>query len=110
MKPPLLAALALLPLAACEKKPGRESAITDIKPPVVHQAPVETMPYDDGFTTGMALGRAAASPRAELPERDRVAVLAEEKAGDDKRRAEKWQRGFVDGYLDGYRQIAQGLK
>ncbi len=109
MKLHLIAAL-FLPLAACDQKPGHPFAGPKSTPPIVHQAPVETLPYDDGFTTGMALGRAAAKPRAVLPERDNVLVLAEEKAAGDPKRAEKWQRGFVDGYLDGYRQIAQGLK
>ena len=110
MKLHRIAILALLPLAACDRKPGREDTVTKVKPPVVHQAPVETLPYEDGFTTGMALGRAAAKPRAVVPARDSVEALAQEKADDDKRRSEKWQRGFVDGYLDGFRQIAQGLK
>lgn len=110
MKLHRIAILALLPIAACDRKPGLEDAVTKVKPPVVHQAPVETLPYEDGFTTGMTLGRAAAKPRAEVPARDSVAALAQEKADDDKRRSEKWQRGFADGYLDGFRQIAQGLK
>lgn len=110
MKLPLLAALTLLPLAACDRQPGGSPAVTDIQPPKVNQAPVETLPYEDGFTTGMALGRSAAKPRAELPARDSIEALAAEKAAQDTRRTEKWQRGFADGYLDGYRQIAQGLK
>ena len=105
-----IAALAFLPLAACEQQPAPNPAVAKATPPIVHQAPVETLPYDDGFTTGMAQGRAAGKPRAKLPERENVVVLAEEKAVGDPKRAEKWQRGFADGYLDGYRQIAQGLK
>ena len=79
-------------------------------PPVVRQAPVETHPFEDGYTAGYAMGETRATPGAKLPLAADLEPLAREQAGQAVERTERWQRGFVEGYLDGFRKVVTGQK
>lgn len=99
----LCAAAALLALSAGCEKPLPE-------PPIVRVKPVEVVPYEEGYKVGFPLGEAAASPKAALPEEEKVAALASDEARQSIDRDGKWERGFAEGYLDGFRKIALGQK
>lgn len=112
MLPPLAAACVAWTLAACD-----EPAQTRVEPPpVVRQAPVETHPFEDGYDAGYALGlskatREAKAPKPpEVPKPAEIEPLAREQAGEIPTRTERWQRGFVEGYLDGFRKVVTGQK
>jgi hypothetical protein len=92
--------LATLP---CCKKPQPP-------PPVVHVAPVFTRPYEDGYKAGFDKGQADARPRAKLPSEEDVAVKATEAAAADEAHAEKWQHGWAEGYMAGFRDVATHQK
>jgi flagellar biosynthesis/type III secretory pathway protein FliH len=94
-------------LAACHEEPPPEKAAP---PPVVHVPPVETRPFEDGYNAGYELGQRRSAHAAKIPTDAEVAQLAHEQAGTAPERTEKWQRGFVEGYLDGFRKVAQGEK
>ncbi len=107
MKTRVLATLGALTVAACDDKP----AATRIQPPpVVRQAPVETRPFEDGYDVGYALALTQATREAKVPKAEDVAPLAREQAAADPARTERWQRGFVDGYVDGFRKVVTGQK
>ncbi len=112
MLTPLAAACAALSLTACD-----EPAQTRVEPPpVVRQAPVETHPFEDGYDAGYALGLSKATLEAkapkppEVPKPAEIEPLAREQAGEVPARTERWQRGFVEGYLDGFRKVVTGQK
>lgn len=95
-------------LGACE---DRKAAVhRNEPPPVVKVPPVETRPFEEGYAAGFAAGKATGRPRAKLPETEEVEVLASQEAGSDPQRASKWQRGWVSGYLDGFRQSSGHVK
>lgn len=97
---------AVVALGGCDK-PG----VTRVEPPpVVRQAPVETHPFEDGYDAGFELGKGRATPSAKIPKPAEVEPLAREQAGEVPERTERWQRGFVDGYLDGFRNVVTGQK
>ena len=93
--------LALLPVA-CEK-PRRV-------PPIVHVKPVEVIPYEEGYKVGFPFGEAAGKPKVDLPPEAQVARMAGEEAAKDSDRDAKWERGFAEGYLDGFRKNSLGQK
>jgi hypothetical protein len=95
-----------LALAGCEKAEDARNAT----PPVVRQAPVETHPFEDGYNAGYALGLSQATRGAKIPKPADVEPLAREQAGEAPERTERWQRGFVEGYLDGFRKVVTGQK
>lgn len=107
MKPAVPALIAALTLAACDGRPA-ETRIQP--PPVVRQAPVETRPYEDGYDVGYALALTQAKREAKVPKAEDVEPLAREQAGAEPARTERWQRGFVDGYVDGFRKVVTGQK
>jgi hypothetical protein len=39
-----------------------------------------------------------------------VEEIAKGEAGEDAARTERWQRGFVEGYLDGFRKVVTGQR
>jgi hypothetical protein len=74
---------------------------------------VDSVPYEDGYQTGMNAGEAAARthpPRAKTPPAEEIEVLALDAAGKDAARGPRWQRGYASGYRDGFERIAQGKK
>jgi hypothetical protein len=110
-------------LVACEKpKPPapqkKIESVADIETPRDVPPPVETKPFESGYDFGVPVGEAAAKVRdpahpklhPKLPIEDELNVLALDAAGADSTRAEKWQRGFVSGFKDGFARIAQGKK
>lgn len=100
------AGFSALALSACDKP-----AETKVQPPpVVQQAPVETHPFEDGYEAGYALGQSQATPEAKVPKPADVEPLARVQAGQVPERTERWQRGFIDGYLAGFRKVATGQK
>lgn len=96
-------------LAACDQ-PDVPKDLRAEPPPVVRMAPVETHPFEDGYNAGYELGLKRATPGAKIPEAGEVEPLAREQAGTAPERTERWQRGFVGGYLDGFRKVVTGQK
>ena len=96
-----------LTFAGCDKPPV---APKPAPPPVVRQAPVETHPFEDGYNAGYTQGQGRAARGAKIPPAADVEPLAREQAGDAPERTERWQRGFVEGYLDGFRKVVTGQK
>lgn len=122
MKPIAFLLLSAL-LIACDKPkppPATKNAETaaDIETPRNVPPPVETKPFEAGYDAGEIAGEAAAKshnpahPRArpKLPAEDELAVLALDAAGADPGHGEKWQRGFVSGFKDGFARIADKKK
>jgi hypothetical protein len=108
---PIAVSLAFVAIVGCDRSDKPEPMKPDkLPPPVVRQAPVETLPYEDGYELGYKLGEAAAKPRAELPDAEAIEAIAEENATGETRRADKWKRGFAAGYLAGYRRVALNQK
>ena len=101
--------IAALAFAGCDKAkdtPAPPSA----PPPVVRQAPVETHPFEDGYNTGYALALTQATRDAKLPPPADLATLARAQAGEIPERTGRWQRGFAEGYADGFRKVVTGQK
>jgi len=97
----LVLAAAMVP--ACRKPPPL--------PPVVHTAPVFTRPFEDGYETGFGKGRASSAYRAKIPSEAEVqSKAAEAVANDPALHDEKWQRGWAEGYVDGFREVATHQK
>ena len=96
-----------LVFAGCDK-PEAETKVAP--PPVVRQAPVETHPFEEGYDAGYALALTRAARDAKIPKPTDVEPLGREQAGDAPERTERWQRGFVEGYVDGFRKVVTGQK
>lgn len=99
---PIALLLILCTVSGCEKSPPT--------PPVVHTAPVLTRPFEDGYEAGFEKGKAAAHPGAKLPAKDSVEAKAGKAALEQSNVDERWQRGWVEGYFDGFRDVARHLK
>jgi hypothetical protein len=77
--------------------------------------PVQALSYDSGYQAGDAAGFAAAKniraqhPKHPLtaPSQEELDVAALQAAGSDATRAQKWQRGYADGYRDGFQSVAE---
>ena len=94
-------------LAGCDEK---APVVKREPPPVVRMAPVETRPFEDGYNAGHALGIAQGKPGAKIPPETEVEPLGRAQADQAPERTERWQRGFVEGYLDGFRKVATGQR
>ena len=115
MKVPAGLLIAVLAFCGCEKPKPAPAApaapVTRVEPPpVVRQAPVETQPFEDGYNTGYALALTQATRDAKLPPPADLATLARAQAGEIPERTERWQRGFAEGYADGFRKVVTGQK
>ena len=99
--------IGILLFTGCDK-PAAQTKIAP--PPVVRQAPVETHPFEDGYNAGYALALGRATRDAKIPKPADVEPLAREQAGDAPERTERWQRGFAEGYQDGFRKVVTGQK
>jgi len=104
----LLLAAALLS-AGC-KEPPRGETTAPAQKPVVNVAPVLTKPFEAGYDAGYELGKQQATPKARIPEPEDVERLAREQSEGHADRTERWQRGFVSGYTDGFRNVVTGKK
>ncbi len=100
-------AVAVLAFAGCDE-PAAETK--PAPPPVVRQAPVETHPFEDGYDAGYALALASATRESKIPKPADVEPLARGQAGAAPERTERWQRGFAEGYVDGFRKVVTGQK
>ena len=114
---PMIAAILLLgvlALAGCKRQPKVElpqvPVSKETKKPVVFVAPVESKPYEEGYRVGYDLGREQGSPQARMPETSEVERLAREQASERPDRNERWERGFAEGYVDGFRKVVTGQK
>lgn len=79
-------------------------------PPAARLVPVETRPFEEGYEAGYTKGLGAGKVGAKLPPTSAAEEIARAEAGQDAARTERWQRGFVDGYLDGFRKVVTGQK
>jgi len=104
----------VLTAAGCKRQPKVElpqaAPSEETKKPVVFVAPVETKPYEEGYRVGYDLGREQGAPQAKLPESAEVERLAREQASERPDRNERWERGFAEGYVDGFRKVVTGQK
>ena len=57
-----------------------------------------------------ALALTKATRDAKIPKTADLEPLARAQAGEIPERTERWQRGFVEGYLDGFRKVVTGQK
>ena len=105
MKGRVWGVIVALAFAGCDKPAAKIEP-----PPVVRQAPVETHPFEDGYNAGFALALGRAVRGAKIPQPADVEPLAREQAGDAPERTGRWQRGFVEGYLDGFRKVVTRQK
>ena len=80
------------------------------KKPVVEVAPVPTRPFEDGYEVGFELGKQQGKPREKMPDAETVQQLARENASGHPERTERWERGFAEGYNDGFRNVVTGQK
>lgn len=99
----LAAGIVLATLPSCKKSQPPP-------PPVVHVAPVFTRPYEDGYKAGFEKGQSDARPRAKIPSEEDIALKASQAASVDEAHAEKWQHGWAEGYLAGFREIVTHQK
>lgn len=99
-----------------EKKSSELISAADLKPPENAPPPVETQPFEDGFSAGTKAGEAAGKIHGALKRSQSKAtqpdpeVIALEAAGANPERGAKWQRGFVAGYRDGFDRAAKGIR
>ena len=106
----------IVPLAAlvlssgCKRAPQVEPGSFPARKPVVDVAPVPTRPYEEGYDAGFELARQKATARSKMPDPEDVQRLAGEQATDHPERNERWTRGFVAGYTDGFRNVVTGQK
>jgi len=73
-------------------------------------AVVNPRAYEEGYGVGLAKGEASGRPLAKLPTEAEVAGLAGVEGGEVKEGRARWERGFVAGYLDGFRKVVTGQK
>jgi hypothetical protein len=112
----LLSALAML--AGCKERPRGETSVVlpittpaaPVQKPVVSVAPVPTKPFEEGYDAGYELGKQQAKPQAKIPEPEEVELVAREQSAGHPERNERWERGFVEGYTDGFRNVVTGKK
>lgn len=105
-------------LTACDRPPPTADRVPSAdksgsfpdKPPVVDAAPVDAKSYEAGFKLGYTAGMATARPRDVVPEHAAAVRLAEEVAGSDPARNQKWREGWANGYIEGFRARAQHTK
>ena len=88
--------MAFLLAAGCEERKA---------PPVVHQVPVFTRPFEDGYSAGFAVGKALARPHGAMPAEDEATKRSVDAAADDPAHNQKWQHGWAQGYLDAFREV-----
>lgn len=104
-----IALFGFIPFVGCKPQPRAEPG-PPARKPVVAMAPVPTKPFEEGYNAGFELGKQQAAPRAKMPEPEHVERLAREQSAGHAERTERWQRGFVEGYTDGFRNVVTGQK
>lgn len=94
---------------ACNRTPRIQPGL-EARKPVVTVAPVPTRPFEEGYRVGFDFALQQAKPKAKLPDVGAVRGQAREQAARHPERNERWERGFVDGYNDGFRNVVTGQK
>ena len=108
----LPAGLAVLTAVGCGK--SLHTAASTPEPelrnghPVVHIAPVETRPFEDGYAAGFDYGKSVATPHSAIPSDDEARQAARQH--DASQPIERWERGFAEGYADAVRNVVTGRK
>jgi hypothetical protein len=103
----LILLMLLVSLAGCHRKaPPPPPKVFERDQPNAPVTAVQTVPFDDGYKAGFDAGAADAVPKAPLPSSDAVDIKATAAAATDPDRNEKWQHGYAEGYLDGFRKVA----
>ncbi|HSI15897.1 MAG TPA: hypothetical protein VK961_27865 [Chthoniobacter sp.] len=107
-----IVALAGMVLASCKKSPIAAEPATptpEMKKghPVVHVPPVETRPFDEGYTAGYEYGKQHATPHGKVATEEEANQAARENAAGQ---PDRWERGFAEGYADGVRNVVTGQK
>ena len=107
----VMSASAALVFAACGKQPLSAPATPEPETkhghPVVHVPPVESRPFEDGYSAGFEYGKKHGIPHGALAtEEDSARVAREQAAG----QPDRWERGFAEGYADGIRNVVTGQK
>ena len=97
-------------LLCCGCRDAPSAPAPERRPPVVKIAPVPTQPFEDGYRAGDDLAQLRATPRSPLPEPAEIERLAREQAAGRAERTPRWQRGFAEGYADGFRKVVTGQK
>jgi hypothetical protein len=105
----MIALFGMLLWCACKDRPRFEPEKV-VRKPVVTVAPVPTRPYEDGYRAGFDSGKQQAAPHAKMPDPETLQRLAREQASGQPDRTERWERGFADGYADGFRNVVTGQK
>ena len=99
-----------VPVAAPEPPSVPATEARAEEPARLPVVPVETRPFEEGYEAGYAKGQAEGKVGAKVPPASAAGEIARAEAGDNADRTERWQRGFVDGYLDGFRKVVTGQK
>jgi len=73
-------------------------------------AVVNPRAYEEGYAVGLAKGEASGRARAKLPTEAEVAGLAGVEGGEVKEGRDRWERGFLGGYFEGFRKVVTGQK
>lgn len=120
--PAFILAITILGLTGCDdpkpapvKKAAEPEGVAALKVPQNVPPPVETQPYDDGFTAGGKAGEADALAKKHRREKhdptdEEIAVIALEAAGANPDRGAKWQQGFIAGYRYDFERVMKGLR
>jgi hypothetical protein len=106
----LLLGLIVAATAGCREQARVEEAPDAGPKPVVDVPPAPTRTFEEGYTAGFELGTKRGVPRAKLPEPADVERIATEEATGHPDRTERWQRGFIDGYTEGFTNVVTGKK
>ena len=77
---------------------------------VARVAVVNPRAYEEGYGVGLVKGEASGRPLAKLPPEAEVAGLAGVEGGEVKEGRDRWERGFVAGYFEGFRKVVTGQK
>ena len=98
--------VAVLGLGGCGRGEKEREEVLRVERATV----VDPRQYEAGYAAGLVKGEASGRPRAKLPPEAEVAGLASVEGGEVKEGRARWERGFVAGYLDGFRKVVTGQK
>lgn len=112
----VVSVLCIVALGACkrptepERNEGPPQRTTAEGVPIVEVAPVETVPFEEGYKTGAAKAQEVAKPKAPVPTMTDAQDLAQAEAGATPDRGDKWRSGFAQGYIETFTRIATGKR
>ncbi len=94
--------------SGCDRPPVHIGKNT--RKPLAEVVPVPTRPFEDGYAVGFEVGKQEARPRAKLPEPAVIRRLATKHSIGRAVQRDRWERGFIEGYHDGFRNVVTGRK